>query len=68
MRGFDPSGRTAALGGVLSKMGLASGPFAAAWLLDVADYTLLINVSVVVLAASVPVMLAPARALDRSRN
>jgi Na+/melibiose symporter-like transporter len=61
---FDPSGRTAALGGFLSKMGLASGPFVAAWLLDVADYTTLINVSTIVLAASLPVMLAPARALD----
>ena len=65
---FDPSGRTAALGGFLSKMGLASGPFAAAWLLDVADYTMLINVSAIVLVASVPVMLAPARALDQGRD
>ena len=32
---FDQTGRTAALGGFLSKMGLASGPFVAAWLLEV---------------------------------
>ncbi len=61
---FDHTGRAAALGGFLSKMGLASGPFAAAWLLDVADYGMLVNVSAIVLAASLPVMLAPARALD----
>jgi hypothetical protein len=65
---FDPSGRTAALGGFLSKMGLASGPFIAAWLLDVADYGMLVNVSAVVLAASLPVMLLPARALDDKRE
>lgn len=62
---FDPSGRTAALGGFMSKMGLASGPFVAAWLLDVADYATLINVSVVVLVASLPAMLVPAARLDR---
>lgn len=62
---FDPSGRTAALGGFLSKMGLASGPFVAAWLLDAADYATLINVSAAVLVASLPAMLVPARALDR---
>lgn len=62
---FDPSGRTAALGGFLSKMGLASGPFVAAGLLEVADYGMLINVSAIVLAASVPAMLIPARALDK---
>jgi MFS transporter, DHA1 family, inner membrane transport protein len=65
---FDPSGRTAALGGFLSKMGLASGPFVAAWLLDFADYAMLINVSAVALVASVPAMLVPARALDRSEG
>jgi hypothetical protein len=63
---FDPSGRTAALGGFLSKMGLASGPFAAAWLLDVSGYTQLINISALVLVASVPVMFLPARTLDRN--
>ncbi len=61
---FDPSGRTAAFGGFMSKMGLASGPFVAAWLLDAADYTTLINVSAIVLVASLPAMLVPARSLD----
>ena len=61
---FDQTGRTAALGGLLSKLGLASGPFVAAWLLEVADYATLINVSAIVLALSVPVMLFPATRLD----
>jgi Na+/melibiose symporter-like transporter len=65
---FDPSGRSAALAGFLSKMGLASGPFVAAWLLDRADYALMINVSAVVLVVSLPVMLWPARALDRDAS
>jgi predicted MFS family arabinose efflux permease len=64
---FDPAGRAAALAGFMSKMGLASGPWVAAWLLDVADYATLINLSVIVLVASVPAMLVPARALDVSR-
>lgn len=62
---FDPAGRAAALAGFMSKMGLASGPWVAAWLLDVADYATLINLSVIVLVASVPAMLVPARALDK---
>ncbi len=65
---FDQSGRTAALGGFLSKMGLATGPFAAAWLLDSGDYSTLINISALALAASVPVMFVPARALDHDRG
>jgi hypothetical protein len=62
---FDPAGRTAALAGFMSKMGLASGPYVAAWLLGVADYRTLITVSAIVLAASMPAMLVPARALDK---
>jgi hypothetical protein len=62
---FDASGRTAALGGLLSKLGLASGPFAVAWLLEFTDYATVINVSVLVIAASIPAMLLPAWRLDR---
>ncbi len=62
---FDQTGRTAALGGLLSKLGLASGPFLAAWLLEVSDYARLIDVSVIAIALSVPIMLVPAHALDR---
>ena len=62
---FDQTGRAAALGGFISKMGLASGPLAAASILDAAGYPLLITVAAVVVAASVPVMFLPARILDR---
>jgi predicted MFS family arabinose efflux permease len=65
---FDQTGRTAALGGFLSKLGLASGPFVAAWLLESGDYTALINISAIVLAMSVPVMFVPARTLDRAKE
>ena len=65
---FDQTGRTAALGGLLSKLGLASGPFVAAWLLEVADYATLINVSAIVLALSAPVMLFPAARLDAAQK
>jgi hypothetical protein len=61
---FDPSGRAAALAGFLSKTGLASGPFVAAWLLESTGYTGLINVSALVIALSLPLMLVPARKLD----
>jgi hypothetical protein len=48
-------------------MGLASGPFLVAWLLEVADYATVINVSSLVVALSVPAMLLPAWRLDRAR-
>jgi MFS family permease len=62
---FDRAGRTAALGGFVSKMGLASGPLVAASILDTAGYPLLITVATVVVAASVPVMFLPAKILDK---
>jgi predicted MFS family arabinose efflux permease len=61
---FDQAGRTAALGGFVSKMGLASGPLAAASILDASGFPLLITVAAIVVAASVPVMFLPARILD----
>lgn len=65
---FDRSGRTAALGGFISKMGLASGPLAAGFLLQAgAGFGTLINVSLVSLALSMALMLIPARLLDRAR-
>lgn len=64
---FDRTGRTAALGGFVSKMGLATGPFAAAFLLRNDNYGLIINVAVIAFLVSVPAMLQPARALDRRR-
>ncbi len=64
---FDQSGRTAALGGFISKLGLASGPLAGAMLMDTQAYPLLINAAVVLLAAAVPAMLIPAWQLDQRR-
>lgn len=64
---FDQAGRTAALGGFVSKMGLATGPFVAAGLLDRAGYPELITAAAVVIALSLPFMFVPARTLDRAR-
>ena len=61
---FDPSGQTAAMGGFVSKMGLASGPLIGGFLIDGTHYGLLINISVLVMAASA-VALLPALLLDR---
>lgn len=63
---FDKAGRSAALGGFFSKMGLATGPFAGAYLIGGGNYDLLINISVIILAASAFAALGPASDLDRS--
>lgn len=63
---FDSAGRTAALAGVVSKLGLASGPAAAAWLLDSGgDFHALINWAVGGMAISMIAMLIPAWQIDR---
>jgi len=62
---LDPHGRVAALGGLASKLGLASGPLAAALLLGGADYARVIGLSVVVLVLCMALALAPAAKLDR---
>ncbi len=63
---FDQAGRTAALGGFVSKMGLATGPWIAATLMDRAGYTELITLAAVTVALSLPFMFLPARQLDRT--
>jgi predicted MFS family arabinose efflux permease len=65
---FDQAGRTAALGGFVSKMGLASGPFVAAALMDRAGYPELITAAAVAVALSLPFMFVPALRLDRARK
>ena len=66
---FDKAGRTAALGGFVSKMGLASGPFAAGYLLGHGGgFSGLINFTFLGLALSAAFMLIPAHALDRARR
>jgi len=64
---FDQAGRTAALGGFVSKMGLATGPFVAAALMDRAGYPELVTAAAVVVALSLPFMFVPALRLDRAR-
>ena len=64
---FDRTGRTAALGGFISKVGLASGPFVAGRILGAGHgFGVLINVALAGLALSAIVMLVPALRLDRA--
>ena len=44
---FDQKGRTAALAGFVSKMGLASGPMIAAMLVGEGNFALILNVAIV---------------------
>ncbi|TKB45424.1 MFS transporter [Thalassotalea mangrovi] len=62
---FDRQGQMAALGGFASKMGLASGPLAAALMVGGFSYSVLINIAVLVLLLSLIVTWWPARMLDR---
>ncbi|ROR99943.1 putative MFS family arabinose efflux permease [Sinobacterium caligoides] len=62
---FDSSGQTAALGGFASKMGLASGPLAAAFLITGDSYTVMINISVIAVLGCLVVVIPPALYLDR---
>lgn len=66
---FDTAGRASAFGGFISKIGLASGPMVAGFVLG-ADmgFATLINLALAGLAASMLVMLLPAAMLDRSRH
>ncbi len=66
---FDPAGRTAALGGFISKLGLASGPLVAGWVLGAElGFPTLINYALIGLALSGVVMLYPAHVLDKQRR
>jgi Na+/melibiose symporter-like transporter len=64
---FDRTGRTAAMAGFASKLGLASGPFLGGWMIGGHVYGLLINVSVLALGLSAIAMLYPAALLDSER-
>lgn len=66
---FDKAGRAAAFGGFVSKLGLASGPMIAGWVLaGNSGFPELINLALIALAISAVIMLVPARTLDRSRD
>lgn len=62
---FDRAGRTAAMAGFASKMGLATGPFLGGMLIGDHVYGPLINASALVLGLSTIAMLWPAALLDR---
>ena len=62
---FDSTGRSATLSSFASKVGLASGPFAASLIVGDGQWGLLINLAVATLAASAVTALVPAAALDR---
>lgn len=64
--GFDKSGQMAALGGFASKMGLASGPMVAGMLVGEGEYSMLINVSALILVASMLASIMPAIVQDRA--
>ena len=65
---FDPAGQSATLAGFFSKMGLASGPAAAAFLLGQDNYPLLIGVSMAGLVVCGLAVIVPARLLDAGRG
>ena len=62
---LDPTGRLAALGGFVSKCGLASGPLVAGLLLGEDNFDLLIWVALVALALSSLAAFAAARQVDQ---
>lgn len=65
---FDRAGRTAAMAGFASKMGLATGPFLGGMLIDGHVYGPLINTAALVLGLSALAMLWPAALLDQTRT
>ena len=66
---FDTAGRASAFAGFVSKMGLASGPMIAGWVLAGGQgFPALVNLAVAGLALSGLIMLVPARMLDKSRR
>ncbi len=61
---FDKAGQMAAIGGFASKLGLASGPLAAAFLVGDGHYENMIYVACGALIACMAVVVMPARLLD----
>ena len=65
---FDATGQMAAMGGFASKMGLASGPAIAAFLLGENNYSLITWAAVVGLVLSLLFVFYPARLQDQSQK
>lgn len=63
---FDASGRTAAAGGFVSKIGLATGPVVAGQVLTAGyGFGVILNGALILFVVSAVIMLIPARQLDR---
>lgn len=62
---FDGAGRAATFGGFCSKLGLASGPLAAAWLVGADHYAFLIALATGALVLCAVLAFPPAARLDR---
>ncbi|WP_019531078.1 MFS transporter [Dasania marina] len=65
---FDKAGQMAALAGLASKLGLASGPMIAALVLGDDDYKILITLAVVALFVCLLLAIYPALLLDRRES
>ena len=65
---FDTAGQTAVWSGFASKMGLASGPMLASFMLGAGNYSLLIATALVLLTGATLSSAIPAWALDRVSN
>lgn len=63
---FDGAGAMAILGGFASKLGLATGPLLAAFILTDLDYSLLINVAIVGILSALILSIFPALILDKN--
>ena len=61
---FDKTGQMAALGGFASKMGLASGPFFAAYVVGESNYALIITASAICLILCMLAAVMPSKVLD----
>jgi len=65
---FDKAGRATAFAGFISKIGLASGPLIAGWLVESKHgYPGMINFALIAFVLATLVMLVPARTLDKSK-
>jgi MFS family permease len=62
---FDKAGQMAAIGGFASKLGLASGPLAAAFLVGDGHYVNMIYVACAALLCCMAAVIMPAMMLDR---
>jgi predicted MFS family arabinose efflux permease len=65
---FDKTGQMAALGGFASKMGLASGPFFAAYVVGENNYALIITAATVGLILCMAAAVTPSRVLDAAEK